>query len=105
MFHAVVSFGSAYWISAKTEVYMHLNVVLTSLVAGAALLRRSGTQLRNQKRRCVTDSQLVVQEQGRRVRFPPSATFLPGPSWSQAPSQDWRLDPDPSGRLAIWRDN
>lgn len=40
--HAVASFGANIGVSMKMEVFMNLNVVLTSLVAGVALLRRSG---------------------------------------------------------------
>src|SRR4030067_3712111 len=40
--HAVASFGANISIFAKTEVLMDLNVVMTSLMLGAALLRRSG---------------------------------------------------------------
>ena len=40
--HAVASFGANISIFVKMEVLMNLNVVMTSLVAGVALLRRSG---------------------------------------------------------------
>ena len=40
--HGVASFGANISIFAKTEVLMDLNVVMTSLMLGAALLRRSG---------------------------------------------------------------
>ncbi len=42
MLHAVTSFGAFISVSLKTEVLMNLNVLMTSLVAGVALLRRSG---------------------------------------------------------------
>lgn len=42
VFHAATPFGAIIGISVKTEVIMSLNVVMTSLVAGVALLRRSG---------------------------------------------------------------
>jgi len=40
--HAVASFGAYISIFVRMEVLMDLNVALTSLVLGAALLRRSG---------------------------------------------------------------
>ena len=40
--HAVASFGANISIFAKMEVLMDLNVVMTSLMLGAALLRGSG---------------------------------------------------------------
>jgi hypothetical protein len=40
--HAVASFGANIGVFVKMEVLMDLNVVTTSLVGGAALLRRSG---------------------------------------------------------------
>ena len=40
--HAVASFGANIGISVQMEVLMNLNVAMTSLVAGVALLRRSG---------------------------------------------------------------
>lgn len=42
MLHAVASFGAFIGVSLRMEVLMNLNVVMTSLVAGVALLRRSG---------------------------------------------------------------
>ncbi len=40
--HVVASFGVNISIFIRMEVLMNLNVVITSLVAGVALLRRSG---------------------------------------------------------------
>ena len=42
MLHAVASFGANISVFVKMEVLMDLNVVMTSLVAGVALLPRSG---------------------------------------------------------------
>ena len=50
-FYTAASFGATICTSVKTEVFMTLNVVMTCLMAGVALLRRygNGSEIRRGK--------------------------------------------------------